>query len=107
MSSFPLAELVSGLTDANIAKEYASASWGASQFYSKNINTNKFVKALFVYEYFITFDQEVANIWRTQGNKLLKVLWVFNRYTFFLSFSPTLLLSFVPLSPEVSPNHFV
>ncbi|KLO12988.1 hypothetical protein SCHPADRAFT_940763 [Schizopora paradoxa] len=87
MDTFSLDALVSGLTDANFAKEYAVASW-----------------ALFVYEYFITFDQEVTNLWRTQGSYLLKVLWFFNRYTFFLSFSPTLLLSFVPLSPEVSSN---
>lgn len=69
------------------------------------------IKALFLYEYCITFDEEVTNIWRTRGSRLLKVLWVFvsllfmaptpfheslmlilqNRYTFFLSFTPTLL----------------
>jgi len=76
-------KVASGLADANVAKEYALASW-----------------ALFLYEYCITFDEEVTNIWRTRGSRLLKVLWVFNRYTFFLSFTPTLLLSFVPLSPD-------
>ncbi|KLO12998.1 hypothetical protein SCHPADRAFT_940772 [Schizopora paradoxa] len=65
--------LQDGIRDLIISKQYATATW-----------------ALAMYEYIITFDQELSRIW-SRPFSIVTILWVINRYVFLISFTPTIL----------------
>jgi len=68
--------------DLTASKLYATASW-----------------ALASYEYLITFDKELSRIW-SRSFSIMTILWAINRYVFLISFAPTILFLFIPLSSE-------
>jgi len=76
------AAIQTAVQDLTVSKLYATASW-----------------ALALYEYLITFDQELSRIW-SRPFSIVTILWVINRYVFLISFTPTILFFFIPLSTE-------
>jgi len=70
------------IRDLIVSKQYATASW-----------------ALALYEYIITFNQELSRIW-SRPFSIVTILWVINRYVFLVSFTPTILFFFIPLSSQ-------
>jgi len=77
-----LAEYATISQHLTAAKQYNTASW-----------------ALIIYEFLITFDREIACIWKRQFTSAT-FLWCLNRYTLLVSYAAAITMLYVPFTTE-------